>query len=248
MLIVNVESIIKTKLAGRIMKTINISNFEDFHNLIHEDYSEQTIFRGVSKESYKLLPRIGRFKSHYPEDITIEMIELELFKRFKYTSISYLNHIPSKDIEWLFIAQHHGLPTRLMDWTSNPLVAAYFSVANEKSRDSAIYALKAKNYVFYEAVEKPFKNDHSFIISPPHLNWRFIAQKSLFTLHHKIKEPLKDIDLVNFCQCEFIDKIIIKKEFRKELRLILNHYGFNKATLFPDLDHLTNQITKELGK
>jgi hypothetical protein len=104
-------------------------------------------FRGQSKratEGYPLTPSVARYKhlSSLPL-LEREQKECEVLETFSNHLLTYVQHRPQTAWEELAIAQHHGLPTRFMDWTTNPLVALYFAVRNTNGRsaDSAVYVL-----------------------------------------------------------------------------------------------------------
>jgi hypothetical protein len=122
-----------------------IESFDEYLNTIHSELGQngeskrRLYFRGQSKlanEGYPLTPSVARYK-HLG---SLTLSELETFSNHLLT---YVQHRPQTAWEELAIAQHHGLPTRFMDWTTNPLVALYFAVRNTggRSADSAVYVL-----------------------------------------------------------------------------------------------------------
>lgn len=179
------------------------------------------IFRGVKNSSYPLLPKIGRIKNYS------RRMEQDILEMFQIRSISFFEHRPQDKWEWLAIAQHHGLPTRLLDWTQNPLVAAYFAVEGEDDTDSAIYITSGDPIIDTRVEKDPFRVKSLGVFLPHHFTRRISAQVGYFTVHPK---PAKALDR------RTIDKLIIPKEQRRIFRHVLNSYGIHRATLFPDLD------------
>ena len=68
----------------------------------------------------------------------------------------YIDSVPTSAWNWLAIAQHHGLPTRLLDWSRNPLVAAFFAVERAHDDDSVVYAFKYNKHVDTEKRTEPY--------------------------------------------------------------------------------------------
>src|SRR5438034_11010688 len=118
------------------------------------------IFRGEDSVSYELKPKAGRvgwYKSaprKKPHEVADERAALELFKR---QARPYLTHSPSTDVEWLAIAQHHGMSTRLLDWTESILAAAFFAVEAAGTRgDAVIYGVHRLRQISQTEAHGPF--------------------------------------------------------------------------------------------
>jgi hypothetical protein len=101
------------------------------------------------------------------------------------------------DSEWdlLALAQHHGLPTRLLDWTSNPLIACYFAVtADPAGRDptARIYAVRTTRITKIETDPAfgPFDTPQVLRFYPRTVSERLASQRGFFTVHPNPLSPL----------------------------------------------------------
>ncbi|MFA6414013.1 MAG: FRG domain-containing protein [Syntrophales bacterium] len=231
------------------MKEKTINSVGELHDLAASFTQSHPIFRGVSDESYELLTRFSRSiinnKKLREKASTFSYIvdsakEKAALSDFRNRSTPYLAFDPVNEWEWLAIAQHHGLPTRMMDWTTNPLVAAYFATTHNPSHsDSAIYVI-VEQYKLGRAPlnQSPFDIEAPIVFHPRHTTPRITAQSGLFTVHAELEQPFN---------CEGLEKWVIKKECRIEIEIMLSLYGIEPASMFPGLDGIAASIVKDFG-
>jgi type I restriction enzyme M protein len=207
-----------------------IKSFTDIHDIVEAYGTKTIIYRGVKSQSFPLLPKIGRI---IPTISDKEKNEIRILELFKARALPYLEYIPTSDWDWLAIGQHHGLPTRLLDWTRNPLAACYFAVEEECTDDSAIYAYHEPHHISIEEYSNPFVYMEVGRFVPRHITPRITAQSALFTIHPNPYEPFDS---------DKIQKIIIPNKIRLDLKRTLGNYGIDRSSLFPGLDGLARHI------
>ena len=210
------------------MKKTEIGTFEEFHELI-TSFSSSSIYRGVCDHKYTLKTSLGRKRNIQTKDIFA--IEAKMMRLFKAHSTAYIGSKPNNEWEWLALAQHHGLPTRLLDWTRNPLVALFFATFSHRL-NGAVYVLKNVMDIV-DPETTPYEMSDVGVYYPSHITSRITGQSGLFTSHPLPEEEYKS---------DNIEKIIIKYNKKSQLVTELRKYGVHRASLFPDLDGLCEDI------
>ncbi|MBA4802526.1 MAG: FRG domain-containing protein [Euryhalocaulis sp.] len=210
------------------------AHFQYFVDWVQEHKSPRWVFRGQSQK-WALLPSVGRLDQYKPER------EIHLLEEFKRSALANLDRRDfHSDWDWLSLAQHHGLPTRLIDWTTNPLVAGYFACqpSPRGKRDGLVIAVEARAIGFYrpndpEEVD-PFKIEDNRFLYPSALAQRITAQRGLFSIHANPKK--------RWIMKNHIKRFEIPGKLKTDFQRMFFSMGIDAACLMTDLDGLAQTL------
>ena len=211
----------------------------------HCDY-ELSLFRGQSEDK-DLLPRIARVRHLITELLQFENRMMQEFKR---EAEIYQSPLPPTMWEILAIAQHHGLPTRYLDWTKNPLAALWFAIRNparNKDLDGVVWIFHPEENDYIQDPEyypSPFKVTRTRVFEPRPVTPRIKAQEGIFTVHKFMENKKKFIALQkNRRYYKKLSKILIDPNSFHTIRFELDRCGIHASSLFPDLEGVAKRLT-----
>jgi hypothetical protein len=212
------------------MRTVAVSSFAKLHHAVTPT-SEPAVFRGDVDAAQPLVPHIGR------TDCDLER-EVRLFRDWKRQAVQFLD-MPEDDWDGLTIARHYGLATRLLDWTVNPLVAAFFAAASSRAGPAALWVF-VPNRIVTDADADPFAFSGVALYRPRALAARISRQGAVFTVHGPPQEPVSE-------RHGELYRVDIEPSFRPILLKDLARFGICHASLFPGLEGLSRAMNWQYG-
>jgi hypothetical protein len=258
---------------GKHMNDIRIENWGHLHDAIFEQawneplkrFRSNFVFRGVCDLDYDLSTSLMRMGGPYDK---LESVMLHNFRKYAYRSTVEQDSIWS----WMATAQHHGLPTRLLDWTFSPYVALHFVTAEVDlyDRDGIIWCV---NYLeTNKLLPQKFKDRLSIYgdgvfsvetlaeVASTLQDFDQYAQKPFVVF---LEPPSLDDRLVNQYALfslvsgatnrldewlqdkpDLYRRIIIPAEMKWEIRDKLDHLNITERVLFPGLDGMSRWLKR----
>lgn len=217
-------------------------------------------FRGQRLAAWRLVPGL------YRHDLAGD--EADMRMEFRRRAVQLIpGHMPTDDWQWYFLMQHHGAPTRLLDWTDSALLALFFAVnSNLASRpdvegDAAVWmldpwALNGAVLGDHRVYDTSWNEAGSYLpvlpsvdvqpslpiaVDPPHFTTRVAVQRSHFTVFGSDADGLTRVATRN---TRMLAKITIPRRAVAQIRVDLGTCGIRDTSVFPDLEGLSRELVR----
>ncbi len=242
--------------------TVELKSWQEFKNYVTR-FSQNWAYRGQASASWILNNAIER-----TDFIQFRKgIEFEFLSEFQRGVRNYLakDETPEHLIEWLALMQHHGAPTRLLDLTKSPFIAAYFAFEQCGTSDGenvAVWALNIQQLklkaveifsdTFGDALEEThnlineslyekifYENNRKLVfpVEPFRMNRRYSLQQSIFVSTGTSQHPfMEQLEFLGDDLKKSVVKIEIPVVNRKQAMRELQQMNLHRASLFPDID------------
>ena len=217
-------------------------------------------FRGHSDYSWTLAPPALRYRTKPDRDSALTLVSD--FKRIAEIKLPR-PPLHDEELKWVQIARHYGLPTRLLDWTENALIALYFSCGSAGT-DGMVYVPNPVDLNRYGDITMArILNPHqdaavidqyltldgaedrnglpTVAINPVWNSERIMTQRGTFTLHGSRHFALTQQTAPSLVG------VPILRAVKARLRTELERVGVDEMTIFPELDHVCEFLRKRSG-
>lgn len=235
-------------------------------------------YRGQVQKGFTLLPSIARSRINGLK--LNALLETVFLSKFKSLATPYIANLPTQPLpdgiesywSWLFQMQHYGVPTRLLDWARDALVALFFATNPEDPAltpgvDAAVWVLNPvtlneafsfNNFVKPGYIPNVEESGFNLLFGPdgvptgpkpaaaigPLNSTRIVAQRGVFTVFPLLKN-LIPLELFSDSST-YLFKICIASESFGDIQTQLQRYGITKISLFPELQSIAGEITQQV--
>ncbi len=257
------------------MEEVCITSLRDYIDFISDFVDHTVTYRGAKNPDSGMTPSVvrswrrnRRIRQDLRDKPKLELWDYEarLIEAFKRQALPFLETVPDCHLNWLAIAQHYHLPTRLLDWTRNPLIALYFAANNrgdymppEEWPDVYVFMweisgeLDAQHHMLpldrvknlrprgqgrISDVESGDSRAEGIILfNPPLISSRIASQEGLFSFSEQLSERSFPEEAAR--SGLKVTQVTIPGPSRFEILTHLNMLGVETGRLFPDLTGLT---------
>lgn len=254
-------------------ETVRLESWDGFRELVAGERFRSWAFRGQADASWPLFSSLSRYLLAFEVSRDVwKRQEERIIRIFKRKAHLFLDNVPADEdsFQWLALMQHHGAPTRMLDLTWSPYVAAFFAL-ERSTKEAAVWAFHAPTIMSRAGVPLPdgrkvepnvldprSKSNFEqyflpgelpvvFIGEPYVMNQRLIAQSGTFVMPGVLDRPIEDVLGADEGTAACVAKFVLPAcQIRKEAMREMYNMNITQATLFPDLDGLARSMAYEL--
>lgn len=200
------------------------------------------LWRGHGDSRWPLEPTLQR---EWRDDAAgLKRAEAQMFREFKRAAPYLLPSVTQNDWDTLSLAQHYGLPTRMLDWTVNHMIALWFALSRPSASDATVWAFRPRkvNLEQNRRGTHPFEVKRIIVFRPVAHSPRVTMQAAWHSVHKfDVKKGLLAIDQLGK-HLPHLTRFNIPTKARTSMLLALERSGITVTTVFNDLPSLCTDI------